>query len=290
MPNSPLPSKNRPQRRGVNPWLPNQHGAWAMLLLPLIVGFVLGMALSPSPILLLTIAAVWIFGYFMFFAFDLWFKARNPRRKAEYLRPMLTYGAIAAVAGVAVLFMKPSMLWWVPVFVPLVTWAFVEIFRRRPRSLSSGISTTLASSLMIPVMVSAASAELPEFFTEFSSEHSAEVALVTLAVAAYFVGTIPYVKTLIRERGNQSFLRNSVATHAAAFVIVTVCCAWLMLDGLFLLSGGVIIAVFAWCLFRSWFIPHLAAENPRAWTPKRVGMLEIIPTLVLGLASIVWLF
>lgn len=285
--------RQRKQRTsGINPWLPNQHGAWAMLLMPLLVGIALGLLFTPLDQahperlraygLMAAITAMWLFGYFTFYAFGLWFKTRNKRRKAEYARPMVIYGVVTFLAGLTALALRWQMVWWVPVFLPLVVWAFVEVVRRHPRSLSSGVSTTLASSLMIPVMVSASVAAPPEFF--FYAP--AQLIVATAAVALYFIGTIPYVKTLIREKGNPVYVKFSVGYHAAALVLVLVMCLPLLFLGVFTVSALIFILTMAWCLFRAWRVPSLAAENPRAWTPKRVGMQEVWPTLAMAVGSI----
>lgn len=283
-------SSKRPQRRGVNPWIPNQHGAWAMLLVPLILGIIMGLALAPqlhlrTTLTLFMVAATWLIGYFTFFAFELWFKAKNPRRKAHYARPMMVYGSMTAVLGIIVLVLNWKLVWWAIPFAPLVTWACVEIYRHHPRSLSSGLSTTLASSLMIPVLVSTTTSPLPAFL----STAPEEVGLFTLAVALYFTTTIPYVKTLIRERGNKQFWAFSMTAHVVALVIASMATLRVMAHGGFMISGILIIATFLWCAYRSWKIPHLAQLNPQVWTPKRVGMLEMLPSKVLSIAAILWL-
>ena len=71
----------RTRRRRPPGWVPNQHGAWAMLAAPLLVGT---MATGPRwPHLLLT--AFWFAGYFAFFATTLWLKSR---RRPRYLPPV----------------------------------------------------------------------------------------------------------------------------------------------------------------------------------------------------------
>src|SRR5690606_15721193 len=77
-------------------WVPNQHGAWAMLVTPLLVG-----VLSGGPAWVhLPLALFWFLGYFAFFATGLWLKAR---RKARYRPPVVAYGIGAGVAGLVVL-------------------------------------------------------------------------------------------------------------------------------------------------------------------------------------------
>ena len=61
-------------------WIPNQHGAWAMLATPLLVGI-----LASRPTWAhLPLTAFWFLGYFAFFAAGLWLKAA-PARRARYL-------------------------------------------------------------------------------------------------------------------------------------------------------------------------------------------------------------
>ncbi|QNH95735.1 YwiC-like family protein [Corynebacterium anserum] len=283
--------RRKRQSRG-NAWVPNQHGAWAMLIMPMFVGVILGLLLSPAApgtperfkvyALMAAIAVMWLFGYFAFYAFGLWHKTRSKQRKKEYRAPLVVYGAITVIAGLSALAMNWQMLWWVPIFLPLVVWAFVEVIRRHPRSLSSGVSTTVASSLMIPVMVSAAVQGPPGFF--FYAP--AQLIIATLCVALYFVGTIPYVKTLIREKGNPSYVKFSVIYHFIALIVVSIMCVPLLILGVFWPSALIFILTMAWCLYRAWRVPALAANNPRAWTPKRVGMREIWPTLTLAVGCV----
>lgn len=287
-------TQTKRKRAGVNPWLPNQHGAWAMLVMPLLVGFVLGfhyfrlsLVAHGGALLMVAIAVMWLFGYFTFFAFGLWFKTRNAQRKAEYVRPVLVYGAITAVAGICALFVEWRMVFWVPLFLPLVVWAFREVVRRHQRSLSSGVSTTVASTLMIPVMASAGFFVPPPLFFFVMP---AQLIVATITVGLYFVGTIPYVKTMIREKGNPEYQRFSVRFHAIALCVVAALCLPMMLLRVYIPSGTIFILTMAWCLYRARSVPRQAAENPRAWTPKRVGMREVWPTIAIAVGCLAWVW
>ena len=98
------------KRRGPG-WVPNQHGAWAMLATPLLVGV---LASEPRWVHL-ALAAFWVVGYFAFFATGLWLKSH---RKARYLPPVRTYGLAALVLGAVVLVIDPALVVWAPLFVP----------------------------------------------------------------------------------------------------------------------------------------------------------------------------
>jgi hypothetical protein len=83
------------------------------------------------------------------------------------------------------------------------------------------------------------------------------------AVLLYFTGTVLYVKTMIRERGNVSYYRASVIYHVFAVGVA----AFLSIP---------IAAVVALLLVRSAALPRYRL------TPKHVGIIEIVAsTLVL---------
>jgi len=79
---------------------------------------------------------------------------------------------------------------------------------------------------------------------------------------AYFLGTVFYVKTMIRERGNATYRRWSIGYHLLALAVA----GWL---GLW--TG----ALFGWLLVRAVLLPG------RGWSPKRVGLVEIANCVLL---------
>ncbi|WP_426705477.1 YwiC-like family protein [Corynebacterium auriscanis] len=286
-PRRPSPRKRHPG--GINPWVPNQHGAWAMLVAPMLVGAVIGLAYEgPSGqhhrAAIPAIAIAWMLGYFWFFAYGLWFKARSANRKAQYARPMLVYGVVSALAGLFALIQYPGLAWWALIFAPLVAVAVEEIIRRRPRSLISGIATTLASSALLLVMVSAGEfAPMPWFFFNVP----AEIWVVALSTALYYVGTIFYVKTMIREKGNAPFENLSHNYHAVAVVLTIVATATAFFGGgRNLASTLLLITVITAAWWRSVAIPADAQKNPATWTPKKVGLWEIPLVLALIAAGV----
>ena len=82
--------------------MPNQHGAWAMLTTPFLVG-----VLSSEPRWVhLPLAALWAVGYFAFFATGLWLKSH---RRARYLPPVRAYAAASLLLGALVLALRPDL-------------------------------------------------------------------------------------------------------------------------------------------------------------------------------------
>ena len=149
-------TQKKPRRKRKNTgWVPDQHGAWVMVTVPLLLG--VGLA-GPSWIHL-PLAVAWMTGYFAFFALGLWVKARGPR-KAAFRRPLATYGGVSAAASIIVVAMHPAVVLWGVVFAPLVGVAVWEMYRRRPRSLLSGEATVLASCVMVPLASSVGGVDL----------------------------------------------------------------------------------------------------------------------------------
>lgn len=254
-----------------------------MLFLPLLAGAIAGLTSTDHRgdprmwLLLLSIACAWVLGYFCFFACGLWFKARNAARKASYLRPTLVYGCAAAAAAATALIVDPQLLVWAIFFAPLVAVAMWEVYKNRPRSMASGVSTTVASSLMFPVMISATDSPWVAA-TPYP-------VITTIVIALYFIGTVFYIKSIIRKKGNLAFYRNSIIYQSLAFLFVAISSLWMMTYLWFSIVSGVLaIIVMALSLVRAVLVPQWAAKNPQAWTPRKAGLREIPLTLMLGIS------
>ena len=287
--------------RAVSPWVPNQHGAWAMLLLPIIMGMGLGisflvndsssagaviMGVARSVVLLIA----WVAGYFAFFAWGLWAKIPPPRngrsseRKQKAFVATATYCAITLVAALITMALRPSLLLWAPVFAIVMGVTLWEVVKKRPRSLLSGISTVVASVFMGPVADYTIRGRINGVAWWWA-----------LILGIYFTGTIIYVKTMIRERNNPRYLTFSIGYHAA-FVLISLVFAVLALCGTvtgfspytglwWTVGTWLLVIAAAISLFRSWAVPRLA-HNGGKWSPKRVGKTEQLVTLGVVIALV----
>lgn len=236
-------------------WVPRQHGAWAMLALPLVVGAVHA-GLQWWHLLL---ASAWAAGYLAFQAAGLWLRSR---RRPRYLPPLRAYGVLAAILGGAVVAIEPGVLVWAPLYTVLLTVSLVLSWNRADRSLMNGLVTVLATSVMTLV------AQAP---------HSPDAVAWWLAgaMAAYFTGSLLYVRTMIRERGNRALHATSVSFHALALGAVT--------------AGAVAVgeptAVIAGTAVVLALLTARALVVPLAWPglrPLAVGLGELAASLALG--------
>jgi len=168
-----------------------------MLASPLLVGAI---ASGAAPIHAL-LAVWWFLGYFAFFATSLWLKSG---RKARFQRPVVVYAASAAALGGLLAWLRPDLLRWAPLFVLPLGVGLWAAAHRQERALLAGVTTVIGSALMTVVAYDAGGG-------------SDWVRAWWLAATQflYFAGTVFYVKSMIRERGNERFHAVSVAAHAA---------------------------------------------------------------------------
>jgi hypothetical protein len=237
-PDTGISTTARRRRRGPG-WVPNQHGAWGMLAGPFLVGVV---AAEPRWVHL-PLLGLWFVGYFAFFATGLWLKSG---RRARYLPPVRAYGLATVPLGIVVLAMRPDLVVWAPLFAPLLLAGLWFAARRQDRSLPSGLATILAACLMTMVAYDAGDG------TDWSYAW-----VLTAVLAAYFVGTLLYVKTMIRERDSPAYYRLSVGYHLLAAAALATVSWWLA-------------ALFALLAVRAAVLPG------RRLSPKHVGVGEIL--------------
>ncbi|SDL63211.1 YwiC-like family protein [Tessaracoccus oleiagri] len=243
-------------------WIPKQHGAWAMLVVPFLLGLVGAARASALGWGHLTLFVFWMLGYFTFNAASGWLKAA-PRQRPKYVRPLLVYACASALAGLATLLLvglRP--LPWAFAFLPLMVPALWLASRRRERATIGGLLTIAAASLMVPVA---------RYLHPSAVDDRPEVTAAAVLVFAYFFGTVLFVKTNLRERGSRTYLVASIGYHVGAALLA----AALAAAGV---AGWWWVAVLGAALLRAVVVP------PLRWKPLPLGMIEIAlsAAIVLG--------
>src|SRR6478609_1160829 len=140
------PSRPAPARRRRVPraWVPNQHGAWAMVVAPPVVG---ALVAGPTGWHALLVVA-WLAAYCLYFAATQWLRSgRRPR----YRSPVLGYAAATAVLGVPLLVAAPALLRWAPAFAVLLGVSLRYAARRADRSYGNDLVTIAAAVLLTVV-------------------------------------------------------------------------------------------------------------------------------------------
>ncbi|MEV4483096.1 YwiC-like family protein [Micromonospora coxensis] len=231
-----------PSRRRLRRFVPPQHGAWAMLLLPYTVGVALVGPRWPH----LPLLGAWLAGYLLSYYV---FQAVKTRRPGRFADQLLAYGLVTAPLAAAVLIARPALLWYAPAYTLLLAVNGWYAWRRRERALVNDLVSVVQSCLLVFVVATVAAAPL------------ADVAPAFLALLLYLVGTVLYVKTMIRERGDAGYRRLSVGFHLLAVVVAT----WLHL---------LLTPVFLLLLARAVLLPA------RRLRPAQVGVIEIVCSLL----------
>jgi len=210
--------------------------------------------------------AVWLVGYFAFFAAGLWLRSRL---KARYLPPVRAYGIATAVLGLVVLAVAGELAHWVPVYLPLLAVSLWCSWRRADRSyLNDGV--TLVAACLMTVVAAGVGSPAPRGDAWLPGADLPEVWLLAGLLLAYFGGTVLYVKSLIRDRGNRAVHAASVVYHALVTVPAALAQPWLG-------------AVFALLTVRAAVVPHLWPGLAARW----IGLGEVVASLVLATALLV---
>lgn len=243
------PSSAVPRRPWTRRWLPPQHGAWALLLLP----FGIGVLRAGPGWIHLPLLVAWLGGYLLSYYGQLALKTRSTSR----VRPqLLGYGTVTVAAAALVLVLRPSLAWSGFAFAPLLAVNVIYAWEGEDRALANGLASVAQSSLMTFVAVAAVGTPL------------GSVTPIVVALLLYFAGSLLYVKTMIRERGDRGYLWASIGFHVVALVLAGV-------------LNLALLVPFAWFLARAVVLPR------RTPSVKQVGLLELAGSLLLTAVLVV---
>ena len=127
------------QRKRLKHWIPDQHGSWAMVIFPPLVGIYL----SGWSMRHLALLVAWMGGFFFLSILNVWLKT-PAKRRAELASPLSVYAGIAGIAAIFTLVQIPRLAWWGLVFAPLLLIWAREMQAKHERSMTS--RTTLIAA------------------------------------------------------------------------------------------------------------------------------------------------
>ncbi|WP_222932719.1 YwiC-like family protein [Nocardia yunnanensis] len=241
---SAAPDRSKAVRKQLRLWLPNQHGAWAMLSAPFLVGMGLGRASWWH----VPLGIAWLLGYMTAFHLEQYVRlrhiARNPKAPRRHVRPLVTFGAILIVIGAALAVAHPWLLLAAAAMAPFFAVNLWYAWRNDERALVNGLVAVFPACGMLVVSLHLGGGDLAAGWRP------------AVACLLYFAGTVFYVKTMIRERGNRDFYRISIGYHVVALAVAV----WLR---------PLLAVAFAVYLARAVLLPG------RALRPAKVGIIEM---------------
>lgn len=225
-------------------FLPKQHGAWAMLIIPFWLGVVAsGFMWQHIPFFI-----GWLLLYLATYPMLLLFKGK----KVPFYRKWTFIYLIPALLFLQVpLWTRPSIVMFGLAMVPFFAINAYFSSKKNDRALLNDFSAIFAFGI-----AGLASGYLP------NGGINSETILIFITSSLFFIGSTFYVKTMIREKKNVVYKWISWIYHAVIPVI-------------FFAIGYWIVAIS--------FIPSLIRAiyfYGRPYTMKKVGILEIVNAVI----------
>lgn len=235
-------------------FLPKQHGAWAMLIIP----FWLGVASSGFLWQHIPFFFGWLFLYLATYPLLLIFKKK---KISFYTKWTIIYFVPAVLLFLFVLFARPSMIYFGLLMIPFFVINAYFSGKNQDRALLNDFSAIITFA-----MAGLASSYLPD------GRINEAAILVFSACILFFLGSTLYVKTMIREKKNQIFKWLSWSFHVAVPIL------WVLL-------GEWIVAIA--------FLPSLLrayAMYGKPYSAKQVGIYEIVNSTLFFMALLAAIF
>lgn len=245
------PARRRAVRR--DRVVPDQHGAWAFLGLPLALAFTIT---GWFPLLLPTVVA-WVAAYPLSWALTGRLTAHRP---ARFDRPLRVWTPLVVVAGAPVLASRPWLAWVLAGYA--VLWLVNVTFAsgHRERSLANDLVLVAECTLMVPVTLGIATGT--RGWSPPLEVLSPTTVLLCVATVVALVGSVLHVKSLIRRRHDPRYAWASRAFSVTGIGVVAAAAA---------LTGGPLWVVlpFVFLASRCWWV------GGPGWRPARVGLVDL---------------
>lgn len=221
-------------------FLPKQHGAWAMVIIP----FWLGVAATEFMWSHIPFFIGWLFLYLATYPMLLLFK----RKKMNFYRKWtLIYLVPALILLMFPLWVRPSIIIFGISMIPFFLLNAFYSSKNRDRAFGNDVSAIFVFSF-----AGLASSYLP------AGELNLASLTIFIASILFFIGSTFFVKTMIREKKNQTFKWISWTFHIGVIIV------WII--------AGKTLLVIA-------FIPSLIraiAFYGKGLTMAKLGILEIV--------------
>jgi hypothetical protein len=235
-------------------WAPHQHGAWAMLALPILVG-IAASRFVPEQLLL---AGTAVAAYLASATLQAWLGAL---RRPSYVPSIAAYGAATALLGIPLLALEPRLLLVAIVVVPAGAVTLAAARPGTPRELVLSLAHVAQASVLAPAAMLLA-----------GETNTTVLGAATAIVAAEMTGSVLVVRSVIRERDNVSFAIRSIGYHVVITLAAAVALPWAYA------------ALAAFLTARAAALPlarRRLAETRRGLRPVHVGVIGAVASIAL---------
>jgi len=235
-------------------FLPKQHGAWAMILIPFWLGVINGGFMWKD----IPFFIGWIFLYLATYPMLLLFKGKripfNLKWAAAYMIPALLFLLFPLIE-------RPSIIYFGLLMIPFFCINAFYTSKNQDRALMNDISAIFAFSI-----VGLASSYLSLGVVNLEST------LLFCSCLLFFIGCTFYVKTMIREKKNIQFKWVSWSYHFLLLVL------WLVL------GYWMVMIAYVPSLLRAIFFYGTKLS------PKQIGIYEIVNSAIFFLIIAIQIF
>lgn len=244
--------------------VPDQHGAWAFLLLPVLLGVAAG-GWAPA---VLALVVAWVAAYPLSWALIGVIAEPRPER---FRRALVVWSVVAVPAALVAVALRPWLLFVGAAYVGLFLVNVRFARRREQRALANDLVLVAECTLMIPTVAGAVAGG--GWFVPVTAMTEPAVTSLAVACALALVGSTLHVKSLIRERRNPRFGRLSRWYSVACAGVVIALAAGADV-------GAVLVVPFVGLAVRA-FAVHPGLR------PARIGLVELACLLLLAAAAFV---
>lgn len=225
----------------MNWYVPREHGAWAMLIVPYLVGMLTSKVTLVHLIFFIGILA------FYFSSGPLLTIVRQPKLKKSALPALLTYSFVGILFTLPILYLLPEILLIGLFIVPFFLMNIIFAKMKKERLFANDLCAIIALSFLVII----------SYYIGNSTIDLAAI-ILTLVNIIFFTASVFHVKTLIREKGNNHFLFKSNVFHG--FTVF----------GFFIVNMPFIAMFFLITSLKAWFMP-----KDRKYKPIQIGLIEI---------------
>ncbi|MCA1031043.1 YwiC-like family protein [Bacillus timonensis] len=184
--------------------IPKQHGAWAMLILP----FLLGMLMGDATLLHIPLLIGWLFLYLATYPLIMVF---TNKKGNNYKKWASIYLLLSSIFIVITLVYKFELIYFGLMMLPFFVVNLYYAKKKNERAFFNDVSAIIVFSL----------AGVGSYFVGVSELNVTALHLFIYSIF-YFIGSTFFVKTMIREKNNVTFKWLSWGYHLLVPVIVVV--------------------------------------------------------------------
>jgi hypothetical protein len=224
----------------MKPFLPKQHGAWAMLIVPFIIGTFIG---DPS-LIHIPFFLSWLFIYM---ATYMGLTSLRIKKNDKFIKWAFIYSVIGIPLALITTLMNLNIVYFLVAMLPFFCINVYYAKTNNERALLNDFAAIVIFSI----------GGLAAYFAGTNTINTTSI-IATLATLLFFFTCTLYVKTMIREKSNTMYRWYSWGGHSLVIIIFVA------------FSYNLIALAFLFSLARAVYMYGKVAS------PMKVGIIEIV--------------